>query len=911
MFDRRTVLRAVSPGLAVVLAALALVSPLGAAGLGAIHGVPSAPAGEASMATLAGPGLPNGVRAADSPDLQWVDLENLSPLGSSDLVASSLAYDPPLGEAVLFGGSSVSPVGGAGASNATWVFADGAWSQVAANTTPPATVGSSEVYDAALGAVVLVDVSGSTYYPVASSWTYDAGGWTNVSEYGNVTAAPFGAMAYDPAISGVLRFGGLEPGGDTDSRVTEVLQGDAWTKLNLKLAPPAVSSAAAAYDPSLDGVVLFGGTTPSITSNQTWLFANSTWRPVETASSPPALAGATATWDPSLGGILLEGGTTAAGLYGPPVASADRAWLFRDGNWTAIPAPAAAPVTIVSAAVYVPSLGGILNVGGWGAPGNTSSELSTLGPVQENWLTSIAPAILPTVTPGPYEAGVAVNFSDRLGADAPNEWSYWSFGDGTTAAQAAATHVYDGPGTYTATYNASVPDAGARSYDEGNMTLTVAAGLLLAAVEPIQTTDPYHPVHLRADLSGGIAPIAVIWSFGDGTHASGATVQVHNFTGPGNFTVVARATDALGVVRTAEFRVQVEPFAQVDLALPATVLDLGQPLALSIETRNGSGPLSFAYDGLPDGCVSADERIFTCVPSATGIYEVVGSVTDVDGVVIESSPVIVRVYPPLAGVLAVSAGVLDLGSSFALTASMASDGSGNVSIGLPGGLGCVASSPMAAWCTPPTVGTFGVEATATDLAGGLLALSGGSVVIHPDLSLSIAGPTAPVPRAVPYYVSFAPSGGTPPYRYTVASVPTGCVALNATELRCYPALAGAFPLNVTAVDGVGASASAHLTVVVLGSPIVGGPAPGGGPPPASPLDDLWLWAVVAAALAEIVLSLRYSHRRQRRGRPRIRKGLWSDLGSAALDASDVEGRSDDLLESWASSIEDDASDLGS
>jgi len=71
-----------------------------------------------------------------------------------------------------------------------------------------------------------------------------------------------------------------------------------------------VYAASAAFDPGLQGVVLFGGGSGGVDQNTTWLWdqVDATWTLVSTPHSPPAREGAGMTYDAALHHVILFGG---------------------------------------------------------------------------------------------------------------------------------------------------------------------------------------------------------------------------------------------------------------------------------------------------------------------------------------------------------------------------------------------------------------------------------------------------------------------------------------------------------------------------------------------------------------------------------------------------------------------------
>ena len=76
-------------------------------------------------------------------------------------------------------------------------------------------------------------------------------------------------------------------------------------------------AASAAFDPGLQGVVLFGGASGGEEQNTTWLWdqVGGTWIQLSTKQSPPAREGAGMAYDVALGRVVLFGGQDNNGYF--------------------------------------------------------------------------------------------------------------------------------------------------------------------------------------------------------------------------------------------------------------------------------------------------------------------------------------------------------------------------------------------------------------------------------------------------------------------------------------------------------------------------------------------------------------------------------------------------------------------
>ncbi|HEV8049450.1 MAG TPA: hypothetical protein VGP88_02535, partial [Thermoplasmata archaeon] len=192
-------------------------------------------------------------------------------------------YDPADGYVWLYGGYSIM-VGAPNQYNFTWTYHAGVWTNITAHVTgapPDPHEVSYAVYDSEDGYVLMYGGSasgGANCTQPGNTWTYLNGTYVNLSASVG-TSPPVGAgsrmMADDPAIGGVLLYGGWDGGSCRLSNETWVYRGDAWSQESLPWNPGPLWDGEIAGGGPAGSVLLFSGNTvegTSYQSNQTWNF---------------------------------------------------------------------------------------------------------------------------------------------------------------------------------------------------------------------------------------------------------------------------------------------------------------------------------------------------------------------------------------------------------------------------------------------------------------------------------------------------------------------------------------------------------------------------------------------------------------------------------------------------------------
>jgi hypothetical protein len=235
--------------------------------------------------------------------------------------AASLAYDGATGQIVLFGGILNT---GSVPQNETFIWDGSSWSEANPADSPPGRNSAMMAYDPATSQLVLFGGQGGGY-TLDDTWLWTGDNW--VEQFPQTSPSPrsVAAMAYDPSISEIVLFGGStisSPLGDT-----WVWTGTDWVELHPPVSPPARDAASIAL--SQDGrLVLFGGANNYGYLGDTWTWNGTDWQRQHPAVSPAPRQGASAAYDSQNGQLLLFGGAREGG------GGYDDTWVWTGSTWS-------------------------------------------------------------------------------------------------------------------------------------------------------------------------------------------------------------------------------------------------------------------------------------------------------------------------------------------------------------------------------------------------------------------------------------------------------------------------------------------------------------------------------------------------------------------------------------------------
>lgn len=246
---------------------------------------------------------------------------------------ASMVYDAKDGYIVLFGGLTTSDTA---ATNDTWKFANGDWTQLHPKSSPPARAWPTVTYDGRDNYVLLFGGWNGSFY--GDTWTFSKGTWTPISPTTAPSARDYAFIAYDSKDRYVVLFGGWDYVELSD---TWTFAKGAWTEISPASSPGARSWSSMTYDVKDGYAVLFGGCTYDCETyyGDTWTFSGGQWTELSPSASPSARAAISIAYDVKGGYVVLFGGTQGGGEYGGPAVTGSSAylgdtWKFANGSWT-------------------------------------------------------------------------------------------------------------------------------------------------------------------------------------------------------------------------------------------------------------------------------------------------------------------------------------------------------------------------------------------------------------------------------------------------------------------------------------------------------------------------------------------------------------------------------------------------
>jgi YVTN family beta-propeller protein len=359
----------------------------------------------------------------------------------------------------------------------------------------------------------------------------------------------------------------------------------------------------------------------------------------------------------------------------------------------------------------------------------------------------------------------------------------------------------------------------------------------IADIETVNGTPPFvagfsasadpTPVNqfleLVANVTGGTAPYELDYTgLPPGCVSANVSALACVPTRGGNFTVHLQVVDAAGVSTNAtlSFEVVAPPAPSLRLqsftGAPSTV-DNGSTVDLSVVTVTNASWLSYAYSGLPPGCMSANSSDVPCRSTEAGTFDVSVTVRGPDGLDKTANATIHVLVDPAFARFSMLPDPVSVGSTLTVVATV-TGGESPYTLqfsDLP--TGCSSASSVSFHCVPTAAGTFSASVSATDALGFAFSAQA-SVTVQPLVptpavdQFVVSPATVTVGNSTEFYANATGHGASLTYVYT--GLPGGCRSANTTRLACVPLSPGSFTVtvNVSATGGSSVTAVTKLTV---------------------------------------------------------------------------------------------------
>ncbi len=447
----------------------------------------------------------------------------------------------------------------------------------------------------------------------------------------------------------------------------------------------------------------------------------------------------------------------------------------------------------------------------------------------EAFTLSIVSALTITSAPTLPVGAVGVGYSQAIvvvGGTAPYTWSISSGGLPAGLSLAPATGAISGSPTNAGSFTFTVQVIDSASLKQTKaFTIEVVAGLTIttAPVLPSDSVGVSYTVTLAA--AGGQAPYT--WTVSAGGLPGGLVLDAKSGavfgtpTASGTFNFTAKVTDNASNTATKQLTIAIAAGLTITTAPVLSNGAIGAAYSAGLNAVGGAAPYvwSVPQGTLPAGLtLDPGTGLLSGVPSAAGQFTFQVKVTD------SASASSTKTFDLAisTSLVITTPATLPIGSvGLPYTISLvASGGSGSyqwkiTSGNLPAGM-ALSSNTGALSGTPVSSGSFVFTVEVTD-SSDHAASQQFSLVIASGIAISTPATLPSGSVGTPYSQMLTAIGGTPPYRWTVASgaVPPGLGVNAATGLLAGTPLAnGTFHFTVRVTDNTGATASLAFTLSI-------------------------------------------------------------------------------------------------
>jgi len=198
------------------------------------------------------------------------------------------------------------------------------------------------------------------------------------------------------------------------------------------------------------------------------------------------------------------------------------------------------------------------------------------------------------------DVGIPIQFGVSVSDGSPPYRVAWTFGDGNSANNSTSVHAFAIAGIF---------DVSATVTDAANQSQTASTTITVNPLPTITLRTPGGTTLIAgtagafsALVTDGTAPLQVVWRFGDGTSASGQSVN-HTYANAGSYAASVTVTDSGGGTVRVNFTVDV---SSPPVLSTNSVLELGAGIAVGLVAGMAVGWIlrtrrSRGMGGSPDG----------------------------------------------------------------------------------------------------------------------------------------------------------------------------------------------------------------------------------------------------------------------------------------------------------------------
>jgi hypothetical protein len=400
------------------------------------------------------------------------------------------------------------------------------------------------------------------------------------------------------------------------------------------------------------------------------------------------------------------------------------------------------------------------------------------------------------------------------------------------------------------------------------------------------SADVGQSISFTSTTSGGSGGNTYAWAGLPTGCTSSNSLTVYCTPGvSGTFEVKVTVTDSNGFSVTspaASITIHSAPVVTGPKATPASI-DIGQSATFSVMASSGSGGFSYAWSGLPTGCLSANSYNITCAPSIAGSYNITVRVTDSNGYSVTGTTLFFMVHSIPTVTLSANVTFVDLGRGIELTLT------------IYGGLGPYTAAWTlngSAWALPPGgdssflfipsgAGTFIFSAMVTDSLGGTSYSSAPvTVTVNARLAVSVVESPSSIALGATALFNGTVHGGTAPFTYQWYVDGTASSGATGIQFSFTPSSSGTYDVTLVVTDAAGIHVTSVPFVLTVTSPKQQNQNTG------SFLSGPFLWiliVIIVAALVVIIVLMRRRHRPEEARPPTETEAAQGLVAAAAFE----------------------------